>query len=111
MANVRHGEGFDAAEDALRRAREDAAQRGESRIVTSNEEGFHDCFSERMRNPRVPVAAVSPSSSLDWSSQCAPPNVPSCPLPRSHVTDLLYGHTAIRTVLVLAGESVLTITY
>lgn len=87
MASVRHGTGFDTAEDALTRAREDAAQRGESRIITSSEQGFHDCFHESMRNPRVPIAAVSPASGIDWSGQCAPQISASCTSPNSHVTE------------------------
>lgn len=72
VANLRHRRAFDAAEDTLTRAREDASQRRQRRIVTTSENGFHERFSANLRNSRVPVAAVSPSSGRDWSDQCAP---------------------------------------
>eukprot|EP00892_Ulva_mutabilis_P008690 jgi/Ulvmu1/6193/UM028_0049.1 len=52
---------------ALVKAQEAALKSGSGRLITTAEEGFADRFSENLRNERIPVAAVSPASAVDWS--------------------------------------------
>lgn len=57
----------DAGDRVSLRAQADASRRGATVILTASDEAFVNKYSESLRNRRIPVAVVSPSSNVDWS--------------------------------------------